>query len=627
MTLPFRRRHNDAEDTHERARALSSRRFLEPLGADEETWLSRHLDACTECRRDDTAYAADRELLRSLREKPIEPPRDLWARTSAALDREAQRRGGVAAPGAARRPATRTGWQALPLGAIAGVLVVAVLVGSRLFDRAIPFESAAPGTNVANGPTTGPTGLAVPDADPVAIFRETAAGSWELVYEEVKHYCVRSSRDCVPKSGGKGQSIDLGGAPADVALGDDQLAIVSEPEDGSGGDVLVVPVDGPGATPRPSDGANESPTVPPPTGQSPGIPSASPGATPDGAVAIASGVHVVGDVAYSQDGRWLAFSAAPADGSTGPDLYVWSVGDEAATVVTTDHQTYFASWHGGRILASRVEVPGDPTASPDPDGSPAPDESAKPGRGNGNNEGGKARATATPAPPTPTGDAAPSGSAAPAPVEGHPVSFLLDPRSLERTDLTRPDVWLPVLDPSGRNVVYWSGTLRSDDDGDTWALGAGDLVLDRWSNGQTAPASSAGSTQRTADASDAPSPAPAPLGPAGLATTLVPGAKATFEASFDPDGARLAIWYSENLEEAVGRLHLLVIDPATGTVDSDSPLQGAAALRRFTIDTGRLAWVTPSGQNGKESLVQVLGWKGDDFGEIETEPASDLYLP
>src|SRR6185295_19916908 len=96
MTLPFRRRHNDAEATHDRARALSSTRLLESLDADDEAWLNRHLDACSECRREDEAFAADRQLLRSLRDKPIEPPRDLWAKTGAALD--------VAASGGRRRP-------------------------------------------------------------------------------------------------------------------------------------------------------------------------------------------------------------------------------------------------------------------------------------------------------------------------------------------------------------------------------------------------------------------------------------------------------------------------------------------------------------------------------------------
>jgi hypothetical protein len=492
-----------------------------------------------------------------------------------------------------------------------------------MFDgRVLPPASAAPGTNVANVPTAGPTGLALPDADPVAIFRETASGSWELVSMEVGEVCVRSDRDCVPKQGGKGQSIDLGDRPpSDVALGDGQLAIASEPENGRGGEVLVVPVPEPGATPTP---ATEPPTEPPSTGESP---SPSPATTPPGAIAIASGVHVVGKVAYSDDGRWLAFSAS-ADDATGPDLYVWSVGDAKATVVTSDHQTYFASWHDGRILASSVEVAG-AAAGPDASGEPGttqqPGETGKPGRGNqGGNQNGKPRATGTPAPASPSAaPGTPSGSPGPE-LEGHPVSFLLDPASLERTDLTQPDVWLPVLDPSGRSVVYWSGTLRSND-GRTWALGTGELVLDRWATGKgnDGPTSTTG----TASATNEPAPSVLPIGPAGRPTALVPGPKATFEAAFDPEGARLAIWVSEDAKDEIGRLSLLVLDPATGELANRSPLEGATALRRFTLERSRLAWVTPRGQDGHESLVQVLGWKGDDFGERETEPATDLYLP
>ena len=446
---------------------------------------------------------------------------------------------------------------------------------------------------------------------------------------DVEEVCVPADRSCVPRAGGKGEAIELGHRPTHVALGDNQLAIASDPEDGGGGDVFIVPVQDPEASPVPSGSPAESPTAPPPTGESPGSSSPTPAAAPDGAISIATGVHVIGDVAYSEDGAWLAFSAAPADRSTGPDLYLWSVGDPEATVVTDDHQTYFASWHDGRILASRVDLaaePADPDSSAAPGASAEPDSSAKPGRGNSDDNrqgGGKPRATEAPPTPSPqpTSDPSQSGSpaesAAPA-ITGHPISFLLDPETLERTDLTRPDVWLPVLDPSGRHVVYWSGTLLSTDNARTWALGLGELVLDRWLSGT--PAESEG-------AHASPDAALARIGPAGQLTRLVPGAKATFEAAFDPDGERIAIWYSEGLEEEVGRLHLLVIDPATGAIDDASPLEGAAALRRFTLEKGRIAWVTPSGQNGQESLVQVLGWKGDDFGEIETEPASDVYLP
>ena len=271
-----------------------------------------------------------------------------------------------------------------------------------------------------------------------------------------------------PSNDGEAQPIDVGEAPSQIALSEDRLAIASVPTAGDPGRVLVVPVAGPGESPSPI--VTDPPTAPPSSGESPAPPTGTPAPTPPGAIAIATGVEVIGDVAYSADGRWLAFSAQPADGSTGPDLYLWSPGQPLAIAVTSDHRTYFSSWHDGAVLASRVEVPGEPPApgaSDDP-GASKPNETDKPGRGN--QGGAKPRASEAPtAAPTamagtPRSSGQPTGSAAPT-VEGHPISFLLDPETLERTDLTRPDVWLPVLDPTGEFVVYWSGTLRSDDDG------------------------------------------------------------------------------------------------------------------------------------------------------------------
>jgi hypothetical protein len=631
MTLPFRRRHHDSEAGHDRARTLMSDGLLVTLEPDDATWLARHLDGCAECGRDWKAFRADRKLLRTLRDQPPEPPRDLWAKTSAALDREAEKRGAPAASRAAYERGRRSGWRAFPVGAGASVLVLAVLIGSILIPRdgGPPRPSALGTLPVAVNSTPAPTGLDLPPADPVAILRETANGSWEFVYKDVREVCPKSNRSCVPKpsNDGDAQPIDIGERPSDITLSptDPQLAIVSESNDGNPGRVLVVPVAEPGESPAPIV------TEPPSSGETPD-PSATPAPTPPGAIEIATGITVVGDVAYSEDGRWLAFSAEPADGSTGPDLYLWSAGQPEAIAVTSDHQTYFSSWHHGAVLASRVEIPGAPTA---PDASAEPDATAKPGKGNqgdgnqgGNQGGGKARATAPPtAAPTATAGAGassgPGGSAA-APVEGRPISFLVDPESLERTDLSRPDVWLPVLDPAGQFVVYWSGTLISDD-GHAWALGTGELVLDRWSTGNEPGASGELGSNGPGESVE-PSPAPI-LGPSGAQVILVSGAKATFEVSFDPNGERLAIWVGEALDEEVGRLHLLTLDRETGTVAEGSPLRGEAALRRFSIDKGRLAWVTPRGQDGKESTVQVLGWKGDNFGEIETEPGSDLYLP
>jgi len=127
----------------------------------------------------------------------------------------------------------------------------------------------------------------------------------------------------------------------------------------------------------------------------------------------------------------------------------------------------------------------------------------------------------------------------------------------------------------------------------------------------------------------APEPAPtaAPVGPLGSPVSIAEGPTSAFTTRFDPSGTRLAVWVAEDGDTTVGRLFLHVLDPATGAVDAAiAPLPGVPALRRFSSDTGRLAWVSPPGQDGQESSVQVLGWSHDDFGEVRTIPSRDLYI-
>jgi hypothetical protein len=305
---------------------------------------------------------------------------------------------------------------------------------------------------------------------------------------------------------------------------------------------------------------------------------------------------VVGETAYSDDGNWLAFSARPSDGSTGPDLYLWHVGDLAAMPVTTDHQTYFSSWLGNQMLASSVIVAAAPSASADPSTTGDPSST----------------------PPDPSADAAASAAL---PVEAHPSSFLLDPATLVRSEIAQPDVWLPVVDPTRRFVAFWSGTLSATADGGDWRLGTGNLVLDGWSTG-VAPVPSA-----TPDASEEPAATTPPVGPIGSPVVLVEGPAPAFTGKFDPTGTRLAIWVADDQDSTVGRLYLQVLDPTTGAVDpSIAPLPGVPALRRFSIEAGRLAWVSPPGQDGQESSVQVLGWSHDNFGEVRTIPSKDLFI-
>jgi hypothetical protein len=247
-------------------------------------------------------------------------------------------------------------------------------------------------------------------------------------------------------------------------------------------------------------------------------------ATPFGQVEIASGVTIVGDVAYSPDGKWLAFSAQPKDGSTGPDLYVYGPGSTTAVAITSDHQSYFSAWLGSQVVASHVVVTTRDAGAPG--SSKGPSAPAASGKGNEGQGGGKA-------------------------IDGRPSSFLFDPATGTRTDLEQADVWMPVADPTGRFVAYWSGSLRSAD-GVTWHLADGALVLDRW----------------VGDASS--------IGPAGQPTPIVTSHVEDFVAKFDPDGIRLGVWVSEHAGATDGRLHLFVIEPSTGTIADEQPLPGRA---------------------------------------------------
>ena len=96
---------------------------------------------------------------------------------------------------------------------------------------------------------------------------------------------------------------------------------------------------------------------------------------------------------------------------------------------------------------------------------------------------------------------------------------------------------------------------------------------------------------------------------------LADGPIADFDAWFDPTGTRLALWVADPVDPSVGTLRLVVLDPETLQVDTTTdPLPGVAALRGVSISNGRLAWVTPPGQDGQGSHVQVLAWKAASSG-------------
>jgi hypothetical protein len=70
-----------------------------------------------------------------------------------------------------------------------------------------------------------------------------------------------------------------------------------------------------------------------------------------------------------------------------------------------------------------------------------------------------------------------------------------------------------------------------------------------------------------------------------------------------------------------------VLDSALGAInDQLTPLQSERALKGVSIDEGRLAWVSPPGENGNQSSVRVLAWLHDDFGQVQTLPGEQLSI-
>jgi WD40-like Beta Propeller Repeat len=663
---PFRPRAGRPDDwnsPHERARFRAAERLSEPLDATEAGWLDAHLAGCADCRAVTDAYAADRLLLRALLDQAPVPPRDLWARTALAIEREADHRAGrTGRPRLARRASRESSRSVLPLGVVSGLLVVLVVASASLLSGGL-----GPLLN-GNGVASAPALSLGPGATPIAItarvgyLQSARDGSYDLHLENIGEVCPTGDKAaCAPLGGGGSSSIKLPDAPRSVVLSPSSAQIVVVSSDagrsGNGGSVYVLPVPTPVATPKPEASGPGASAVAPtrssapvgttsasgvptssgspatsPSASSGPSPSASPNSTPAASptpaasspvashaavatssppstpapggssspnaspssqvpaapIQIAHGVIVVGGSgAYSPDGRWFAFSArraVVAQGPEGPDIYLWKVGDTTASIVTSDHHSVFAEWLGNSILGSRV-VPAGAAAGLESSGNASGSASSVAGR--------TLRGT----------------------------SFLIDPATGAVAPIGN-GLWRPVVDPTGVRAVSWDGTLSAGSDGVSWQPDTGQIVLADWD------ASSGRASAGPAPGSSSPSSRPrSSTKLSAPAQTLAVGPFADFDARFDPTGTRLAIWTADPATPAIGHLSLLTIDPATGATDLDkAPLPKVPALGGFSIDDGRLAWVTPPGQDGQGSRVQVLGWTGDSFGSIETVPAGQFLI-
>jgi hypothetical protein len=320
-------------------------------------------------------------------------------------------------------------------------------------------------------------------------------------------------------------------------------------------------------------------------------PSAAAAAAAAQPTAILSGYEIVGrDPEFSADGTRLAFSARPSDHSTGPDLFVWRVGQEQATPVTRRHSDMFAGWYGSKILISEISL-----VSAEAGGQPA--------------------------------------------VSGY-TSYVFDPASGDVGRIDRP-MLLPTVDPTGRYLVYWVGSVEFDQASGLWQPGRGDLYFEAWSDikltsttlnpvasptpsltptipaspsdlptGTLTPAGSAASATTGAEATTAPSkdamPTPAsPTLPQLLPIATTAGAVHSWVVRWDAPGQHVAIWVADPSSTKIGRLDLFSVNPATGFVDTNEPLLAADKVlpSLFFDDAGHLVYT--SAVDGKTYMQAV----------------------
>lgn len=687
-----RRRPDSWSSPHERARTRSAERLGAPLHGPEAAWLDAHLAECESCRAIADSYEADRLLLRQLREETPEPPRDLWARTAAGIERDGAARPRTRSTAGRRHAASLPALSALSGLAVVAVVVVATAISSGLLGPAGRDGLASPSVALASlGIPPQATAITV-GAGKVQWLGAAGDGAFAYSVADVDVVCpIDRQPDCPQLADGQARRVTLSATPKFVFQSPiDQQAVVMG-TDASGADaVIVVTLPTPDPTPEastatdpavssaPSDAPVPSPEVTPtPT------PSATPlvvvasdlvtavpsdqasasvvSSNPSGdvaslgpgdgtAIAIITDVTVVGrSAAYSPDGMWFAFSARPADGSAGPDIYVWHVGDAAARPITTDHASTFASWVGGNVLGSRVAVPtpGLPDDGTSPGSSPTeslPTESppvqptleVPPPI-----DGPRSVVPAASMPPAPSLEPVPSAESTPSP-ELVPQAFLADPLTGAEIALIDAE-WQPVVDPTRLAVVAWQGTVVIGSDGLTAAPASGNLVVHPFRGpleseaaftSPAAPSSFDVLQTVTPETSAALSPSVEVSASASpevmrdfVPQVVAAGPIADFDARWDETGSWLAIWIADPIDPGLGRLSLLHFDRQTGLIDRPvGAPQDVTALPGFSIGYGRLAWASPPGQGGEGSRIQIAAWTDDVVGAIESIPVEGAIV-
>jgi hypothetical protein len=594
------RRPDDWPSSHARARADLSDRLDAALEPAEASWLASHLEGCSECRVIDGAYGAQRLELQALRDRTPRPPRDLWARTAAAIESESRFRDG--------RVRT-TGWRDrrlfAPSAAITAALVVVVAVAALTSSQRLdgggatgsPVAVALASASTFSALGTSPEPTRIPVAKTFAYVAVDPDGVFTIRTKNVDSVCPGTgTTPCDDGNATTDHPVALEQNASTVFGSSDnkRLIVVNDPSVANSGSISVVPLgsDDPGAaptrTPTATIASASAPSVPPSSAAAPtpstessprsAQPQATPtlkatptpsaarspspsvevSANPDGAIEIANDVVLVGQsAAYSPNGDWFAFTARPVDRTVGPDIFLWKVGDARAKAVTTDHRSVFGSWTGDVMVASTIDDPS-------------------------------------------------KGSASPTGADLEPASYLLDPASDTVTALPQTGhAWRPAVDPTGRLAVYWSGTVRATGSG--YVPGGGRLVIGDWGTGISA-------------ATDGPAPTPIKGDQTSLRheTTIEAGRLDDWDARWDGTGTHLAVWIADPQNPGIGELSLYAVDSFDGKIDLKKPLLNKKrAIAGYSIANGQLIWAEPASDGSATGgQIRMLAWTDEGVGMV-----------
>jgi hypothetical protein len=683
-----------AERAHKNARALASLAIDSRLGPADAAWLDKHLIGCADCQAAANDYRAIHDEFRGL--GAPEPPRDLWARTSAALD-------SVDRAGAGRgRGFGRTGLAGLNLGSLArnrislvaamAAAVVVLVVGTSFLSHGTLFSpAAAPShtTNVAiaSAAATGGTQNALAVVGGTSYWVAPENGIYQI--KGGAAHCTGSPENCAVTNG---QGVVLGSVASKTAV-----SVVISPNatraavwnatkivilpltDNSPKTVAIdlltpQPVASPVATQPPATPAATDSTTPnatdaagatisateQPVATAAAATPAPPAATAASAsgtqaAAILDGYQIVGRAPeFSANGQWVAFSARPSNVGSGSDVFIWRVGWARAQAVTAGHADLFAGWLGARILISEFAASSS-AASATPIAPAAASETTA--------DATNAPATDSPAPGASAADATPP----PAPVLGgqtgpDAISYVYDPLTSAVWEISRP-MLMPVVDPTGRYVVYWSGSLAFDQTTGLYGPGRGDFYFDGWShlNLVSAHLGGEGGLSATPAPTIAPTEAPtaaaqpsdsaSPLAladgafvarvasPAGMPPLVVaqsssslpervpvdsiPGAVTSWSVRWDATGQFVAIWVADAGPTDVGNVTLFGVTPGTDLLNVDIPLLSAPARSTIQFDDASFVYTSPAG-GGMTHLLQLPALQPAPTAPAATPPPAGV---